>query len=122
MAPPSHSPYERAKRVYELEPCARTFAEDLDAHLLHGWVLSTPHSFVMARPVPRGAPPEAIVNPWNNWPRHECDSWFVYLFAGYLAPALDWFPWHGQWIGFERRNDLRFYDFDQAMRRLRGVK
>ena len=103
------SPAEQAAAVYEREPCARTFEEDLEAHLLHGWVVSTPQFFVMARPVDSAAQPACIVNPWHRFPPEACDTWHIYLAAGDLRAALAWLPHPLPKIAFERRNILRYY-------------
>ena len=103
------SPAEQAAAVYEREPCARTFEEDLEAHLLHGWVVSTPQFFVMARPVDSAAQPACIVNPWHRFPPEACDTWHIYLAAGDLCAALQWLPHPLPKIAFERRNILRYY-------------
>ena len=112
------TPVERAKAVYDREPCARSFAEDLEAHLLHGYVLSTPETFVMARPVCSRDPVEMIVDPWVTYDRKDCDAWLIYLFAGDLRPALSWFPYPLPLIGWERKNALRFHGFESALARI----
>lgn len=103
------TPVERAAEVYQREPCARSFRDDLEIHLLHGFVFSRPDFFVMGRPVIRSAPRELIVNPLHRFPSSECDTWHVYLMAGNLAPAYSIMPWPLPWLSFERKNVLRFW-------------
>jgi 5-methylcytosine-specific restriction endonuclease McrA len=79
------SPITQAKLVYLKEPCARSFWNDLNAHLLNGYVHSTPTMFIMGRPVRHNAPRKELVNPWFVFPREEWDAWMVYLAAGNLA-------------------------------------
>lgn len=106
---------EKAAAVYRTEPCARTFREDLDAHLQHGYVFSTPHVFIMGRAVNSRADAALIVDPWHGFPRPEQDAWLVYLCAthdgGHIADALKFLPHELPLIGFERGNELRFLPF-----------
>lgn len=57
------TPVEQAAAVYLSEPCARTFREDLELHLLNGVVYSTPTAFIMARYVARDWPALSVVDP-----------------------------------------------------------
>lgn len=105
------TPVEQAAEVYQREPCARPFHVDLELHLLHGWVISTPDFFLMARPVSALAHPALIVNPaFNSFVGINC--WHVYLCAGDWRQALrvgieaaGAFPY----VSFERRNRLRVH-------------
>jgi hypothetical protein len=55
------TPIEQAAAVYEREHCPRTLREDLELHLLNGYVFSTPTCFLMGRPVVReGCPVHAV--------------------------------------------------------------
>lgn len=108
------TPVERAAAVYQREPCARTFREDLEAHLLNGYVLSTPATFVMGRLVQRDAPPELIVDPWHRFETGDC--WLVYLAAGdILREARRWMPWPVPWLAWERSNRLRFWRTERVL-------
>lgn len=107
------SPVEIAARVYETEPCKRTFREDLEAHLLHGYVFSTPEYFVMGRAAVSSANPADIVNPWHLFHVEHCDAWLVYLCAGDWLKAMERLPYPLPLIGWERRNILRFWPFDR---------
>lgn len=102
-----NTPFEDAVAVYDREPCARSFDEDLRLHLRHGFVFSTPEFFVMGRPVKSSAPTREIVNPACDWPREECDCWHVYLMAGDMARAWGILPWAMEKFSFERNNRLR---------------
>jgi hypothetical protein len=103
------SPAEQAAAVYEREECARTFREDLEAHLIGGYVFSTPTVFLMARPVRHDAPQAEIVNPWHVFPREECDCWMLYLAAGDIAEFFRWVPFPLAFVAWERNNVLRTY-------------
>lgn len=104
-------PVELSAAVYEKEPCARSFKEDLEAHLLHGLVVSTPELFLMARPVLACAPHEQIVNPWyNDFPIWDC--WHVYLYSGNMMSAFKQATYELQFVSFERKNRLRVYRWD----------
>lgn len=107
------TPYERAKEVYLKEPCARSFEEDLEAHMMFGFVFSRPDYFVMGRPVNRFAMPEEIVNPYVHFKTDEQNCWHVYLMAGNIARAWDILPWELPIISFERGNILRFYELER---------
>src|SRR5688572_25420986 len=97
----SPSPAELAASVYEREPCARTFREDLEAHLINGYVFSTREFFVMGRVVRSTAAPEEIVNPWVTW--SDGDAWLVYLMAGDVRKACCMLPYELPLIGWERQ-------------------
>ena len=112
-------PVEHAAKVYEGEKCARTFREDLEAHLLNGFVFSRPDFFIMGRPVIKAADPALIVDPWHKFPSAECDCWHIYLFSGNMVRAWAIMPWPLPWFCWERKNELRFYSVE-AIHRLSG--
>lgn len=117
------TPYQRAARVYELEPCARTFAEDLEWHLVNGFVFSRPDFFVMGRPVVSTVAtfdPGKIVG-LHRFPSSLCDCWHVYLMAGNVARAWDMLPWELPLVSFERGNVLRVHRL-AAIRRLCSIR
>jgi len=101
--------FEMAREVYRWEECARSFGEDLNLHLAHGFVFVTPDVFLMARPVIKNAPKDQILSPWIQFPRADC--WHVWLAAGHgaLAVLANYEPYPLPWISFERNNRLRFY-------------
>ena len=111
------SPVEKAAGVYKSEPCARTFREDLEAHLLCGYVYSSPGVFMMARPVVKEASEDLIVNPWHQFDKQQCNAWLVYLLAGDMKEAWDKRPFDLEFIGFERRNVLTFHPCEAFFRR-----
>ena len=110
------TPYELARAVYDSEPCARTFAEDLDWHLVNGFVFSRPDFFVMGRPVVSTAEPALIVGQ-HRFNSGACDCWHVYLMAGNITPAWAMLPWELPLLSFERGNELRIVPL-ASMRRL----
>ncbi len=101
-----------AAKVYEREPCARTFQEDLEMHLLVGFVLSTPTHFIMARPVDRYAAHEDIISPSIPFRPEACNCWHIYLAAGDMRQFWDFYPVRYPWVSWEKRNRLRFYPMD----------
>jgi hypothetical protein len=103
------TPAEQAAAVYDREPCARTFREDLEAHLLNGYVFSTPSAFAMGRPVRSSADPAQIVNPWHSFNREECDAWQVYLAAGDISSVIHLEPFPLTFYFWERNNVLRIF-------------
>ena len=107
-----YNPVIEARRVYDREECARSFEADLEAHLMVGFVFSTPSVFVMGRPVLSTAPPAEILDPWQTWPREKADCWHVWLAAGKLAEMWRHLPYILPWISFERDNRLRLHWFE----------
>lgn len=108
------SPLERIRRVYESEPCARTFEEDLWLHLAHGYVHSTPGLFVMGRPVRRQADYRDITNPAHRFT--DPDSWWIHAAAGDVALLPVLLPYHLPWIGWERSNIPRFHLTERVLK------
>lgn len=88
------TPVEIAKRLL-----GDSWLEDLEAHLLGGFVISTPDAFLIGRPVPHGA---EVVDAWEQWPREESDCWFVWCAAGDPRRLLDLMPFPLPWIGWMR--------------------
>ena len=78
-----------AQKVFALyDPDSpRTFAEDMQAHLLNGYVFSTPELVVMARAVDSLSDQERIEDPWHHFRREVADAWLIYAFA-YTGPRL----------------------------------
>lgn len=111
-------PRDQARAVYQQEWCARTFEEDVEAHRQHGYIIDTPEGFAMARPVPKDAWAQEIVNPWRNWLRENCDAWLIYLMAGDLSVMRRWLPYELPWIGWERGNVLRWHSWESVKKRL----
>lgn len=103
-------PVEHAARIYESEPCARTFKEDLEAHLIHGVVFSRPDLFIMARPVSRSWAKHEIVNPWFNELTKTPNCWHVYLAAGDISKVWSIMPYRLEFASWERGNKLRFWN------------
>lgn len=109
-------PIDQARLVYEQEPCARTFEEDLRLHLMHGYVFSTPEIFMMGRGVRRDAPDYDILNPTVTWPEDLCDTWMIYLAAGNIGDFFRFEPTPKKWVAFERENQLRVHSYDRIKR------
>lgn len=102
------SPYERAQLVYQREPCARNFTVDLELHMRYGYVFVTPEIFIMGRAVDHKAGYAAITNPAVRHVDHT--AWLIYLMAGSMDRHLDrYLPYPLPYIGWERKNVLRFY-------------
>lgn len=112
------TPYRLAAEVYDHEPCARSFSEDIVAHLEGGYVVNTPEVFMLFRPVAKCGDPAHIVNPWMRFPFPDC--WHVYLAAGDPVAMLQYFPFELPWVSFERKNRLRFWRFRLFTERIRS--
>jgi hypothetical protein len=109
------TPAEQAAAVYKKEPCARTFAEDLEAHLLNGHVHSTPEYFIMGRKVRSGADYADIINPYVKHDNPDC--WLVWLYAGNMKKAFEAADVQLPMVAFEKRNRLKFYSWDVIRKR-----
>ena len=120
------TPAEQAAALYEREPCARSFREDLEAHLVNGWVYASPTAFLMARPIPSGVTVAERCNPWNSWPFEDCDCVHLYACAGDMAEIWRQFPpeWEGRIksVAFERRNIPRLVDVPKFRRLCETLK
>ena len=105
-----------AKKVYDLEPCARSFEVDLALHLEFGYVFSTPDAFIMGRPVDKHASYDQIIRPEIEFPSP--NAWLIWLAAGAAAIRvfLDREPFPLPYMGWERDNKLRWYDRQQIIR------
>jgi hypothetical protein len=88
------SPVRLAKRLL-----GDSWLDDLEGHLLHGYVISTPSAFLMGRPVPYGAD---VIDAWEQWDLEECNAWFVWMGVGDPQALLDLMPVPLPWIGWCR--------------------
>ena len=111
---------ERVAGLYEGMRCGRTFREDLEAHLLHGYVVSTPEVFVMGRAVSSRARLEEVRDPWRVFDAAVCDAWLVYALAGDVAAGLRAMPYRLPLLAWERggRNGLRFWRTERVRGKL----
>lgn len=108
-----------AARVYHTQQCEKTFQEDWEAHLLFGYVFSTPEYFIMGRPVCSKAPDEEICNPMISFDPDHCDMWHIFLMAGDTTAAWSCMPYFLPKISFQgKNNNLRKYSFSQLKRKL----
>lgn len=118
-----HAPLDQILALYRETNSPRAFADDLAAHLRHGVVVSTSDVLVLARPVASAAPVGQINDPAHAFPPADCDSWYVYAFAGDLRTAIGFFPYPLPYIAFERahQNGLRFLPLDRFLRKCQGL-
>lgn len=111
------TPIEQAHALHTSEHGPRSFRSDLEAHLLHGIVFSTPTAFIMARYVSRSWPDALIVNPWvNDATCARLDTLHVYLAAGDLTEFFTFPHKSAMWISFERKNTLKSYPYARLRR------
>ncbi len=101
--------------VYRREACARTFTEDIEAHFLHGWVISTPELFLMARPVRSDWSDDVVLNPFRL--SDSPDMWHVWLAAGDWRQAFRLAPFPLPWVSIERKHQLKRYEWHRFARR-----
>lgn len=113
------TPYEQLEALYAEHPQQHPFSSYVNWHLHHGFVLSRPDVFVMARPMPR-AFLESQGPTFQVWPERHCDTWFVHAAAGNIQRAWDMIPWDLPYYAWERvldrRNELRFYEAGRVRR------
>ncbi len=105
------TPFDQAAEVYEREPCASTFEQDLIAHMRNGYVFSTPRYFIMGRPVDSQAEDALLLNPEHKFER--IDAWLVWLYAGDIQQALSILPHDLPYVLFQRKNELRRYSLSR---------
>ena len=109
--------------VYELYTAEspRTFQHDLQLHLAHAYVFSTPEEFMMGRPVDSKASEEDIRNPAVVFDRDDSDCWYIYAYAsrnqhfenwaGLVEKALRWMPYELPLVAWDRRRRKRMLFF-----------
>ena len=114
------TPYQQAREIYNREECARTFEEELVAHLNNGYVINTPELFMMFRAVRRAWGEECILNPNESiaWTVGQADTWHVYAASGNPLDIFNHAPYPLPYISFERKNRLRFYSYPQMAEKL----
>lgn len=111
-----------AYQVYNNEPCTRIFEDDLDLHLLNGWVYSSPKLFAMGRPVDIHANKNDILDPAVHFPEHSWNCWHCALFAGDLSLLFTFVPFELPFCSFQKRNRLRFYATNLLKERFQDVQ
>lgn len=114
-----NTPAWEAAQVYKTQTCTRTFQEDLELHLLFGYVFSNPDYFIMGRPVCSSAPDSEICNPLISFDPRSCDTWHIFLMAGDKLKVFDCMPYYLPQISFQgKNNSLRRYSFDYLKQKL----
>ena len=106
--------FDIAQRVYETEPCARSFHEDHWHHLQHGFVYSSPTSFAMCREIESSWSADLMLQPWVTSPGGDC--WFVWMLAGDASEAIGVLPHRKPFIAFEKRGVVKVRTHDEVMR------
>jgi hypothetical protein len=107
------SPIDKVRKLYDRFPQPRTFAEDFEAHLQHGFVFSKPDCFLMARPVCKDAPHDFLADPWHQFDNPDC--WLIWAAAGSSAVSVRTFcltmqPFPLTWVAWARRTGpLKFH-------------
>lgn len=124
------SPAERVAALYDADS-PRTFREDVEAHMLTGYVFATPEAFLMGRAIDSGATPEAIADPWHAFPRDAQDTWLIYAYAdrfgnspwGLVKKVLCWMPYPLKNVAWSRKRDgrLRFFDIQKLNERTHEI-
>lgn len=104
------SPFERMTEKFGKAGFGDRFVPDLWLHLTHGYVVSTPDAFAMARPV------------WSHWGSAEMaditltapegDCWHIWALSGDLGEAVRWLPCSKKWLAFARRGHPKLVQWD----------
>lgn len=81
------------------------------AHLIGGYVISTPEVFLLFRPVDSRRP-DLFDDPWAVF--EEVDTWFCYLAAGDLSQFGRFMPYPLPFVAWNRKNSLRFHTLPQT--------
>lgn len=106
-------PVFRAKDL--VESFGDNFFEQMDYHLVNGWVYSGDDCFVMAEVCSKK---ELLRQNLNN--DVDNDTWFVYAYAGKLERVLELIPFEKEFIGFRRNNGkIRLYRYEELMKKIR---
>ena len=92
------------------------FAASVLAHLERGRVICGPGFLLLGRAVPRNAPEAEILNLERSWTEAECDAWFVWWASGSLKEIARLLPFPKPWLGFHRRDAIRWYPLSKFLR------
>ena len=115
------TPLDKVRALYTAES-PRTFAEDITAHMQHGYVFSTPQYLMMARPVWSHDTQAQINNVWVSFPPELWDAWYIYAFAlrddeglqGLVKNLLTHMPFYLPLVAWERSGEpLSFFSTDK---------
>jgi hypothetical protein len=93
--------HQQIEDLYARFPQPRSFAEEVEAHAWHGFVLNLPDLVMLARPVDIFDPQERWRDPHYIWTRERQNCWFITLYCGisqnnpcnYAPYALDFAAW-----------------------------
>lgn len=98
------------------------FRDELEAHLLTGYVFSTPTLFLIGKPVPRSV--DTAEDIWRRFDIAECNAWFVWLGVGDPLALLNLMPFPLPWIGWHRQGrqweDVHWLETERLRKKLAG--
>lgn len=109
------SPYEEVQEVYSQSDEGFSLCDDIEFHAKHGYILSTPTCFLLARAVVKRFLPYGQDETFLS---EECDTWFVWAMAGDIREAIEFAPPTMKWIAFARKGVLRFHRFQNVKRKI----
>lgn len=113
------TPIDHIAALYRGRP-DMSFDDDLAAHFLRGYVISTPEAFAMGRPVRREWTTEKLADPFHVEPLESADCWFIWALAGDLRIAVRWLPRELPWFGFAQRGSpARFLEAKKVLAKAR---
>lgn len=102
------TPFQIARALHRSDPDNDPWEEVLSAHLIAGYVISTPDVFLLFRPVDSRANPLEYDCAWVTYSTP--DQWHIYLAAGKLSQFEQWIPPIYDRISAVRKNSLRVWD------------
>lgn len=102
------TPFQIARAWHRCDPDNDPWEDVLSAHLIAGYVVSTPEVFLLFRPVDSRANPIEFDCPWVTYSKP--DQWHIYLAAGELSQFEQWIPPIYDRISAVRKNRLRVWD------------
>ena len=103
-------------QLYRDHPIGSSFEENFATHLEHkdGYIFSTPEFFMLARAIRRDATREELADPRSEFSNPDC--WFIWLCVGDWRQAILAAPNPMPWVGWARRDRLRFWKWDDLLR------
>lgn len=112
------TPAEKAAQQYQIMECDRTFLQDLESHMLHGYVLSNNRCFILCRYVSRNWNLDDMADPDHN-PPGNLDCIYMYLAVGDIKEFFTFPHQPVKWVAFSRRGKApRIYSYDTLKQKI----
>jgi len=92
------------------------FTRDVSLHLQHGYVVSTPTGFGMARPIDSSWRDDVARQADITQSDPSGDTWFIWMVAGDLAEVMSFLPSPKMWLAFARHGLPRWVEAERILR------